>query len=106
MTPEKFNYVVDKVVDRCKEILCDREKQYSDEDRISNFKKAAQVRGLSPEEILMGFKVKHEVALGDYVKKLSSGEQVPVEWIVEKITDIINYHILLYALILDRKVNE
>lgn len=103
MTPEAFNEIKDLILIQCNLTLSQKANEYADKDRLSNFKKAARVTGGTPEQALMGFRLKHEVALNDFVYWISSGKDIPIEWIKEKIIDLINYNILLYALITERK---
>ncbi len=71
-------------------------------DRLSNFKKAAQLMNCTPEKALFGFVAKHMVALSDFVNDLDNGvNQTPERW-VEKTGDIINYMVLLEALVIER----
>jgi hypothetical protein len=103
MTPEVFNELKDSILTQCSLILSQKANEYADEDRLSNFKKAARITGGTPEQALMGFRLKHEVALNDFVCWISQGKDIPIEWVREKVVDLINYNILLYALITERK---
>jgi hypothetical protein len=105
MSPELFNKLVDVIFDDCKEILTKKAGEYADTDRLSNFKKAARVAGNTPEQALMCFRLKHEVALMDFVNWIAEGKEVPIGWIEEKVKDLINYNILLLALIAERNTN-
>jgi len=83
-------------------VLGSKADEYARGDRLSNFKKAAQLMNCTPEKALFGFVAKHIVALSDFVNDLDSGvNQTPEKW-VEKIGDIINYMILLEALVIER----
>lgn len=80
--------------------------EYARGDRLSNFKKAAALMGCSPEKALFSFVCKHIVALSDFVNDLETGtNQSPERW-TEKTGDIINYMILLEALIIERLQTE
>ena len=80
--------------------------EYARGDRLSNFKKAGELIGCTPEKALFGFVAKHIVALSDFVNDLESGlNQTPERW-TEKTGDIINYMILMEALVMERKQNE
>jgi hypothetical protein len=102
MTPERFNTLVEKFFATCTTTLTQKAAEYADEDRLANFKKAARVAGCTPEQALMGFRLKHDVALADYVQWQSEGKQVPIAWFTEKIGDILAYNVLLLALISER----
>jgi len=86
-----------------KDMLCVKGKEYgSDEDRLHNFKRAGQKRNQTPEQALMGMKVKHEISIDDMINDIEKGILPTEKYINEKIGDDINYNILLKALILER----
>jgi hypothetical protein len=103
MTPQDFDELKDDILTQCNLTLSQKADEYSDGDRLSNFKKAAALSGGTPAQALMGFRLKHEIALNDYVRWLSEGKAVPMPWIREKIVDLINYNILLLALIAEKR---
>jgi hypothetical protein len=77
--------------------------EYARGDRLSNFKKAAQLMNCTPERALFGFVTKHIVALSDFISDLEKGNnQNPERW-DEKIGDIICYMVLLEALMIERQ---
>lgn len=96
MTAEKFNDIINKQIDHCKSILCSKAKEYATSDRLHNFKIAGALQGVSPVQALMGMMAKHMVSVADMCM---SGEAYPQELWDEKITDSINYLLLLSALI-------
>ena len=101
MTTEELNIIINKRCETIKSILSEKAAQYARGDRLSNFKKIAAFRHKTPEEALMGLVVKHIVALDDFVQDLP-GKNMPLEQWKEKIGDIINYMILLEALVEER----
>lgn len=102
MTHDEFNGIVKHVFDKCTTMLVYKATEYADEDRLSQFKKASRMAGCTPEQALVGFRLKHDTALADYVKWQAEGKQVPWAWWTEKIFDIVNYNVLLYALVAER----
>lgn len=68
-------------------------------DRLHNFKIAAHMAGITPEQALMSMDLKHRVCIEDMVE-----QRVPLtaELITEKIGDHINYMILLEALLTEK----
>jgi hypothetical protein len=80
--------------------------EYARGDRLSNFKKAADLLGCTPERALLGFAMKHIVALADFVADLEAGKNQPMSRWTEKTGDIINYMILLEALLVDRQTES
>ena len=71
----------------------------SDYDRLHNFKQAAHLNQQSPISALWGFVTKQIVALSDYVKRHEMGEKIEPDMWYEKYIDIINYMIILHAMI-------
>ena len=96
MTAEKFNDIINKQIDHCKSILCSKAEEYATADRLHNFKVAGALQGVSPVQALMGMMSKHTVSVADMCM---SGKLYPQELWDEKITDSINYLLLLAALV-------
>jgi hypothetical protein len=97
MNNDKFEEVVNKQLKICKNILLERAGVYSTEkDRLSNFKQIAGMRKITPEEACISLVSKHIVALSDFSKNPS---KVPYSQFEEKITDTINYMLLLKAIV-------
>ena len=97
MYAEEFEYVLDKQLNKCKNILSIKSMEYANnEDKLHNFKVAAEMQGIKPREALAGMMAKHTVSVYDLCREpyLASSEI----W-DEKITDHINYLILLRAVV-------
>lgn len=98
ITQNDFNQVFEKQIDRCRMLLAGKAKEYTgdDPDRLSAFKAASVLQGCTPQQALAGMLAKHIVSLYDMCKapRLSYAPEV---W-MEKITDSINYLVLLKAL--------
>ena len=98
MTQGKFYDICNDVVDRCKAVLINKNTEYATDDVLHNFKVAARLEGITPEQALAGMMAKHTVSIYDMIK--SAEYYDPAVW-DEKIGDSINYLILLRALIED-----
>ena len=96
MTTDNFNAIISAQIDHCESILCSKAKEYATADRLHNFKVAGALQGVSPVQALMGMMTKHTVSVADMCM---SGESYPQELWDEKITDSINYLLLLSALV-------
>ena len=96
MTAEKFNDIINWQIEHCRAILCNKAKEYATADRLHNFKVAGALQGISPVQALMGMMAKHTVSVADMCM---SCETYPQELWDEKITDSINYLLLLAALV-------
>ena len=101
MTTDNFNAIISAQIDHCESILCSKAKEYATADRLHNFKVAGALQGISPVQALMGMMTKHTVSVSDMCM---SGGAYPQELWDEKITDSINYLLLLSALV--REVNN
>ncbi len=100
MKTERFELLMYRRRDRIVQILGAKAKEYATgEDRLHNFKVAARMAGVTPEEALMGMDLKHRVCIEDMVKG-----RIPLtrEMIDEKLGDHINYMVLLEALLIER----
>jgi len=108
MNRKDFSKILNGRVRACKNILEHKADVYAaGSDRLSNFKDAGRLLSCSPERALQGFMTKHIVALNDFIAKLDYAQHTLMgEW-EEKIGDIINYLILLEALVKERypKIN-
>jgi hypothetical protein len=76
----------------------------NDNEKLHNFYVGATMSGLQPETVLWFFMLKHYISLRDIVYEIERSGTLPDDAMVqEKITDMINYSILLKSLIIDRK---
>lgn len=96
MNREEFNISVNNTLKRCENTLIKKNKEYApNDDPLNNFKEGAEMSGLSMEQVLFMYCLKHLVSLRDIVfKKVDSD----TEMLREKTGDIINYMVLLNAI--------
>ena len=100
MKTQVFNLLVKETFKNATEILSAKAKTYATkEDRLDNFKQAAGLSRRTPVGSLKGMVDKHIVALSDFVYAHEHGFEVPAEEWEEKIGDIINYMVLLSAML-------
>ena len=100
MQKERFAELLQYRLESIEKILGKKAKQYAmGDDRLQNFKDGAQFNNTIPEDYLMHLVSKHIIALRDFIRVLKYGERKSIEDWDEKIGDIINYMILLEALI-------
>lgn len=96
MYNSEFEFVFDKRVAGCRNVLVEKAKEYaSDKDRLHNFQAAAGLNSQSREEALWGMLTKHIVSLADMVK--NPDNHARAQW-DEKIGDALNYLFLLDAI--------
>ena len=103
MIINEFNDVVIGQMERCKSLLVTKGNEYAPEamsnveiDRLAHFKKAATLMRTTPKIALMGMLVKHYISIMDMC--LDEGDY-PIEQWDEKITDSINYLLILRAIV-------
>ena len=86
-------------------VECDKKsKDYATEqDRLSNFKRAGARLGIEPEKILMVFAQKHWTAIEAYIK--GGCQDTGSESIIGRIYDLQNYLDLLLGQIEEREAN-
>jgi hypothetical protein len=96
MDTKKFEVIVDEQMDTCRNILVNKAKEYATEDRLHNFKVAAELQCTGCKEALAGMMAKHTVSVYDMCRDGKS--HTMAQW-NEKITDHINYLLLLKAVV-------
>ena len=109
MNQKEFNEVIVRQTDRCKSMLVAKGAEYAPRaannttvDRLAHFKKAAVVMNSSPKAALMGMLSKHIISISDMC---TDERQYSREQWDEKITDSINYFLILRALV-EEESNE
>lgn len=104
MKHKDFDRLVEYVVnERIKGVMCAKSAEYSrGDDKLHNFKRAAEVSGKTALECLQGMKLKHDVSILDMHDDEAKGIRHSREKWEEKISDDINYHILDLALLYEK----
>ena len=101
MTGKEFDKIINDQLNYCKELLCQKNKEYNPalDNRFHSFLNAAALQGISPKKALAGMMAKHTISIYDMCE---SGSYSVEKW-TEKITDHINYLLLLKALIIEQE---
>lgn len=102
MNTERFAEVLEETLNKCVETLGAKANEYATEDRLHNFKIAAEMQNCEPITALAGMMAKHTVSVYDLIQKVENGLVVTEEMWNEKIGDHINYLILLKALVTEK----
>lgn len=103
MKQEAFDEIMHRRMKVCEDVLRQKSSEYStDEDKLHNFKRAAGMLRCSPERALVGMMAKHVISVLDIVDAFNEDRGFSSSVFDEKITDTINYLILLEALIKER----
>ena len=99
MTNKDFNKIVDEQINYCQSLLCKKGVEYDadSDDRLHSFKVASALLGETPRQALAGMMAKHTISIYDLIR---TGSPDLTIW-TEKITDHINYLLLLKAVIMD-----
>ena len=104
MLQEEFNDIVTKQMKKCWETLFNKGNEYSVQgDRLSHFKKAAAVMESTPKAALFGMLSKHLISLSDMCL---DKRKHPNEVWSEKITDSINYLLILAAIVEEEQIEQ
>lgn len=104
MNNEEFKKVVNQQLAFCKSLLLKKGDEYSsqdDQDRFHSFNVASELIGCDKKKALAGMMVKHTISIYD----MCQGGNYSYERWEEKITDHINYLLLLRAMI-EEETNE
>ena len=101
MQASEFEKMLQKRLTQINKVLGSKAKEYAmNGDRLHNFKIAAIMSQTKPEKALWGMALKHLVSVTDIINgNLPATE----EFVNEKVGDLINYLILLEAVLLEGK---
>lgn len=101
MDNKEFEKIVNEQLEVCKSVLCNKSKEYDfGKDRLHSFKAAAAFLNSTPEEALLGYMTKHLMSISDMVHAV---DNFTYEKFEEKITDTMNYLLLLKGLLYERE---
>lgn len=103
MTFDRFNKVVEEQLNTCSNLITAKgESDYviGSQDRLIQFKTAASLQKNTPKQALLGMMTKHVTSLYDMV---ADNGDYPIEKWEEKITDLMNYCLLLKGLVVEEK---
>lgn len=97
MTNQTFEKIVRDQLETCEKLLTVKGEEYAPcKDRLQAFKKAAALQGETTAQALCGMLAKHVVSIYDMCM---SGSKFTMDKWSEKITDSINYLLILAAVI-------
>lgn len=98
MKIDEFNEIIKEQIARSEQVLIKKADEYATDDRLHNFKVAAALQGCTAKRALAGMMAKHTVSVYDLCSA-PKGQVITLELWNEKITDSINYLLLLSAVI-------
>lgn len=98
MDSQSFNKSVQNQLMACEDTLIKKAQEYaSSENRLHNFRVASELQGVFQEQALSGMMAKHTVSIYDMT--FAGITASPREIWYEKITDHINYLLILRAMV-------
>lgn len=104
MEKRDFDKLVDRQLHVCKDILTAKGGEYAPSaDRLAHFKHSASLMRTTPQMALFAFMAKHLISLEEMCE---SNDDFTAERWEEKITDSINYLILLKAIVMEDKYEK
>ena len=100
MTNLEFNHLVEHRLGMCRKVLVKKASEYApdDEERLHNFYAGAAILGDTPAEYCLNLMTKHLVCVMEMARAEGSFDQ---GYIDEKFGDLLNYVLLLEALVVD-----
>lgn len=104
MNQEDFEHIIESQVQTCMSMLVSKNDAYSNfnEDKLRAFKMSAHLENKSLRQALGGMMAKHTISIYDMI---NDENEFSMEVWTEKITDHINYLLLLKA-VLAEEANE
>lgn len=106
MTVIEFNKIVDNRCNTIQKVLIEKAKEYAtDNNRLHNFDRCANITSQTRERCLDGFMLKHYTSYRDILDNIDIGILPSKELLNEKVTDLINYFILFEACVI-AKIDE
>jgi hypothetical protein len=103
MNADQFEQIAEARISHCRTTLLVKGKEYArGGDRLHNFKTAARINGTGPTLALWGMLAKHVVSVHDMVLDAEQGQPPTPSMLREKITDWINYGLLLEGLLIEQ----
>jgi hypothetical protein len=103
MTEERFDQIISETLDKIKETLIVKGKEYRRNNNVfHNFDEGSKRSGLIREKVLDGFLLKHEISIADMTNDLVEGKLPKIETVEEKFGDNLIYLLIKKASIIDK----
>ena len=97
---EEFNKILKNRLKKISDVLGKKAGEYAfNDNRLYNFQAAGRVNGVSTQQALWGMATKHLVSVIDLVEGRLDASEKNID---EKIGDLINYLILMEAILLGK----
>jgi hypothetical protein len=100
MDKKKLLKHIEHRINKCKDVLSYKNSEYaSQQDVMSNFRNAANFLGTTPEKVAFCYMMKHFESIKSI---LYDNKPVTRKLYEEKMTDLINYLLLIDAMMMDK----
>lgn len=106
LNTKQLEEVIDAQLDNCRNVLLQKGNEYApasqednDEDRLKHFEKAASIMNTTRKRALFNLMSKHLISISDLTAEEDT--EYPISLWEEKITDTINYLLLLKAIVIE-----
>jgi hypothetical protein len=100
MTATEFDKLLERRIECIRSTLKTKSAEYAPgNDRLHNFKIGARILDLTPAQVCLGFLTKHLVSVLDIIEAAAGGHALRLAYLDEKIGDLINYFVLLEAIL-------
>ena len=96
---DDYEIAVRSQIEHCWELLFAKRKEYATADHFHNFRRAADLQGITKEQALIGMMDKHVISVHDMVNEAAEGASFSADKWREKIGDNINYLLILWAMV-------
>lgn len=105
MNINDFDVAINEQIEYCMSLLVSKGDEYdtTNNDRLHAFKTAAVLQHQTPKQALAGMMAKHTVSIYDMCVE---DKEYPMEKWTEKITDSINYLLILKAMLTEEDANN
>lgn len=107
MGQEQFSNLVEERLNKIKEIILIKGKEYIRNDNpLHVFKEGSKITGLSTTDVLDGMLLKHYISYRDMLKDLNDNKPIKESLIKEKFGDILVYFIIQEIQFLEYSTTE
>lgn len=105
MNRTDFDKLAKETIESTAQLLITKGAEYAgDQDRLSNFKRGAALIGVTPLQVALIYASKHYDAISTFIRNDAQGKiQILSEPIQGRFDDLINYCILMKALVAEQE---
>jgi len=98
MNQKKQEYIFNEITEKMRTIMLSKGNDYANKDRLSNFKLAGSICGLTPEQNCLSLIATKVARLGVLLKEKSEPNNESIE---DSLVDMANYTLLLIMILKD-----